>query len=132
MKTTHDPNPVFARMSPTFTQGVEVVAGARMLFVSRQIGVFDDGRTADGFPEQCDQAWRNLVETLEAAGIGIDNLVKVTAFLTRQEDVSEFRRFRDRVLSGVRTAATIVVTSALADPTWLVEIEAVAAAPPGQ
>ncbi len=91
-----------------------------------------NGRTADGFPEQCDRAWRNLVKTLEASGMGIDNLVKVTAFLTRQEDVSEFRRFRDRVLSGVRTAATIVVTSALADPTWLVEIEAVAAAPPRQ
>lgn len=72
------------------------------------------------------------METLEAAGMGIDNLVKVTVFLTRQEDVSEFRRFRERILSGVRVAATIVVTSAVASPAWLVEIEAVAAAALGQ
>ena len=49
-------------------------------------------------------------------------------FLTRSEDIGLYREVRDRMLAGATPASTLLVVAALADPGWLVEIEAVAAA----
>jgi 2-iminobutanoate/2-iminopropanoate deaminase len=55
-------------------------------------------------------------------------LVKVTAYVTRADQVANYRDVRDRVLDGVEVASTLVVVAALATPEWVVEIDAVAAA----
>ena len=73
-------------------------------------------------------AWRNLLAILESAGMGPGDLVKVNAYLTRAEDTGLYREVRGRMLAGAEPASTLIVISALADPDWLVEIEAVAAA----
>ncbi len=72
-------------------------------------------------------AFRNLLAILSSAGMGPHDLVKVTVFLTRPEDVGRYREVRDRMLAGATPASTLLVVAALADANWLVEIEAVAA-----
>jgi enamine deaminase RidA (YjgF/YER057c/UK114 family) len=76
-----------------------------------------------------EQAWRNVLAVVSAAGMTPDNLVKVTAYLTRPEDTALSREVRDTLLDGAQPASTLVIVAGLAHPDWLVEIEAVAAQP---
>ncbi len=110
-----------------YSQGVAVPSPGRWLHISGQVGIPLDGILPDGFEEQARNAWRNVLGVLEAAGMGPANLVKVTAYITRSSDVGRYRTVRDSMLGEVKTASTLVVVSSLADPRWLIEIEAVAA-----
>ncbi len=123
---TYDP----AGIAPPFSSYSHAAeAHGRWLHVSGQVGVDADGRVLDGFEAQAEQAWRNVRANLEAAGMGVEHLVKVTMLLTRRSDVAASRTTRDAALAGAKPACTLFVVSGLADEAWLVEIEAVAAAP---
>jgi enamine deaminase RidA (YjgF/YER057c/UK114 family) len=110
-----------------YAQAVEVDGARRLLFVSGQVPVAANGALPEGFRAQCLQAWRNLEAQLRAAGMGLDDLVKVTTFLADRGDAAENRRVRREVLGDRAPALTVVVTG-IFDERWLVEIEAVAAA----
>ena len=126
MHVTHNPQTVVAPFS-NYSQAIEVAAGARWLYISGQVGVAADGTFGEGFEAQCDCAWKNVINLLEAAGMGISDLVKVRVFLTRAEDIPAHRAQRNRILGEVRPASAMVVISSLAHPKWLIEVEAVAA-----
>ncbi len=127
MLAKHNPNTIAAAFS-SYSLGVEAPAQARWLHVSGQVGVAPDGALAEGPEAQMETAFRNLLAILDSAGMGPHDLVKVTVFLTRAEDVGRYRGVRDRMLAGATPASTLLVVSALAHPDWLVEIEAIAAA----
>jgi enamine deaminase RidA (YjgF/YER057c/UK114 family) len=127
MLSKHNPNTIAAAFS-SYSLGVEAPAQARWLHLSGQVGVAPDGSLAEGPEAQMETAFRNLLAILNSAGMGPHDLVKVTVFLTRREDIGRYRQVRDRMLAGATPASTLLVIAALADPDWLVEIEAVAAA----
>ena len=110
-----------------YSQGVAVQGPTRWLHISGQVGIPVGGTLPDSFEEQARNAWRNVLGVLEAGGMKAADLVKVTAYVTRASDVGQYRSVRDSMLGEARPASTLVVISALADPRWLVEIEAVAA-----
>lgn len=113
-----------------YSHAVEVPAGARMLYVSGQLGVSPDGTVADDFAAQADQAFRNVLAILEAAGMAAHDLVRVNTFLTDADTIAAYRNIRDRYLAGHRAASTMIVISALAQPKFRIEVEAVAAQTP--
>ncbi len=127
MLSKHNPSTIMAAFS-SYSLGVEAPPKARWLHISGQVGVAPDGGLAQGPEAQMETAFRNLLAILSAAGMGPHDLVKVTVFLTRSEDVGRYRQVRDRMLAGATPASTLLVVAALADPGWLVEIEAIAAA----
>ena len=127
MLTKHNPNTIAAAFS-SYSLAVEASAQARWLHVSGQVGVAPDGALALSAEAQMETAFRNVLAILNSAGMGPHDLVKVTVFLTRAEDVGRYRQVRDRMLAGATPASTLLVVAALADPGWLVEIEALAAA----
>lgn len=110
-----------------YAQAIEVEAPRRWLTLSGQVGVDPDGRLAEGAEAQMEQCWRNILALLEAAEMSAADLVKVTAYLTRREDLGAYRGARDRMLGDAKPASTLLFVSGLADPAWLVEIEGVAA-----
>ena len=126
MLDKHNPNTIAAAFS-SYSLGVEAPAQARWLHVSGQVGVAPDGSLAEGPEAQMETAFRNLLAILGAAGMGPHDLIKITVFLTRSEDVGLYRQVRDRMLAGATPASTLLVVAALADPGWLVEVEAIAA-----
>jgi Endoribonuclease L-PSP len=65
----------------------------QFLFLSGTPGLSPDGHLSDCFEEQSDQAWRNVLELLEHAGMGRENLVEVTQYPVRQEHMPSIRRF---------------------------------------
>ena len=111
-----------------YSQGVVVAKPTRWMHVSGQVGIPVGGTLPGSFEEQARNAWRNVLGVLEAAGMGPADLVKVTAYVTRQTDICQYRTVRDSMLGEVRTASTLVVVAGLADPRWLIEIEAIAVA----
>ena len=123
-----NPNPrVIAAAFSSYSLAVDAPAQARRLYVSGQVGVEPDGGLAQGAEAQMEPAFRNILAILGSAGMGPHDLVKVTVFLTRSEDVGLYRQVRDRMLAGAEPASTLIVITALAHPDWLVEVEAVAA-----
>jgi 2-iminobutanoate/2-iminopropanoate deaminase len=127
MLKRHIPKSVAPPFSP-YSHGVEAPAAARWLHVSGQVGVTPEGKVLDGSEAQIEQAWRNVLSVLEAAGMGPRDLVKVTTFLIDRADLPTARAVRARMLGGAEPASTLLFVSGLASPDWRVEIEAVAAA----
>lgn len=111
----------------SYPQAVEVTGATRWLYLSGQIPVAPDGSLAADFTGQCRQVWANVETQLHAAGMTLDNLVKVTTFLASRDHALENRQVRLEVLAGRQPALTVIVTG-IFDEAWLVEIEAVAAA----
>lgn len=111
----------------SYSHAIEVPPNARWLYISGQVGIGPDGKVGQGIQQQAAFAWANLLTILNSAGMGVEDLVKVTTFLTRAQDIQESRNARVKVLGSVKPASTLVVISALAAPEYLIEIEAHAA-----
>lgn len=110
-----------------YAQAVDVTGAQRMLFISGQIPVTPDGTVPTGFPAQCRLAWANVEAQLREAGMTLDNLVKLTTFLSDRQYGLENRAIRQEVLGERRPAMTVIITG-IFDAAWLLEIEAIAVA----
>ena len=121
-----NPGTVHAPVS-SYSHGVEVPPGARWLYVAGQVALTPDGKVPEKFAEQCELVWANLGNVLAAGGMTARDLVKLTVFMLRDEDLPAFREKRDRFLAGHRPATTLIFVKALGRPQWLIEIEAIAA-----
>lgn len=108
-----------------YAQAFGVPPGRGLLFISGQIPVDIDGAVADGFDAQCRQVWANIAAALRAAGLGVNDIVKVTTFLSDRRYADANSRIRREVLGEHRPALTVVVAE-IFDPAWLLEIEAIA------
>jgi enamine deaminase RidA (YjgF/YER057c/UK114 family) len=104
-----------------------VTAGARLLYLSGQVGVRPDGSVGDTITEQADQTFANVIALLRAHGLEAASIVKLTTFMVAGQNGDEVRRARLKHLGAHRPASTAVFVSQLVDPRWLVEVEAVAA-----
>lgn len=103
-------------------------SSGRLLFISGQIALDDDGRVAHpGDAEaQADMAFRQIGAILREHSCDFDDVVKLTTYVVDIRDLDAIRTARARVLCGRVPAATSVAVAALARPGLLVEIEAIA------
>ena len=69
-------NPEGMTPPPFYSHGVEVQAGARMVFVSGQVGVRRDGTVAEDIGAQAAVAIENLTAVLAAADMTPADIVK--------------------------------------------------------
>ena len=103
----------------------------RVLHVAGQIGwTGDQVLEAQGFVAQMEQALRNVVAVVEAAGGSAESVARLTWYVTdkaeylaRQREVGEAYR---RVMGRHFPAMTMVVVAGLVEDEALVEIEATA------
>ncbi len=110
-----------------YAQALLVSGASRQLYISGQIPSTRDGTVPESFAEQSRLVWRNIEAQLHAAGMTLDNLVKVTTFLSDRRYAVESRQSRKEIL-GDRKVALSVVIAGIFDEAWLLEIEAIAAA----
>ena len=113
--------------SSNVAHGVEVPAGARLLFTNGQVGTKPDGTTPTTTAEQAEVVFARVEAVLAAAKMTLSDIVRLTVFLTDQGDVRTFVEARDRVMGDHKPGAIILVVKALARPELKIEIEAVAA-----
>ena len=70
----------------------------------------------------------NVEAVLNEAGMSFKDIVKMSFFMIRREDMDTLVEVRKELLDGVRPAITTVYVAGLVNPAWLVEVEVVACA----
>jgi 2-iminobutanoate/2-iminopropanoate deaminase len=98
-----------------------------LVFVAGQVGIKPDDPTPVGetIQEQTEQTLANLRAILEAAGSGMDRLVKTTVFLTNLDDFQGMNEVYAKHV-GDQPPARSTFEVAKLPPGLLVEIEAIA------
>lgn len=98
------------------------------MFLSGQTGHAVNGELMGATAEeQVDLCFSNIKAALIELGLTVENLVKITVFLTSRDDLATYRAARDRALGDVEPASTLVIAD-LVHPDMKVEIEAIAVA----
>jgi 2-iminobutanoate/2-iminopropanoate deaminase len=129
MNTLSNPNTVHKPLGK-YHHTVLVPDNSEWLAIAGQVGMDSDGKTASSVREQSEQAFRNIVACLEANGMGKEDLVKLTVYLTDARFVADYRTARSAVIGDeIQPTSTLVIVSGLATPDFLVEVEAWAAKP---
>lgn len=120
-------NPATVHTPGTYSHAALVTAPARRLVISGQVGLTPEGKVAAGGEAQIAQALANLGAILAAHGMAPANLVKMTVFLTDPALIGAWRAARTTWLGGHLPASTLLIVAGLADPAFVVEVEAEAA-----
>jgi 2-iminobutanoate/2-iminopropanoate deaminase len=121
-------NPSTVRAPTGYTHAIEVRNPTRWLIISGQVGMATDGSIPGSGEGQIAQALANLRAVLTANGMDVTNIVKTTVFLTDRDLLTAFRAARGAVLGEHAPASTLLFVAGLADPRFVVEIEAEAVA----
>jgi enamine deaminase RidA (YjgF/YER057c/UK114 family) len=111
-----------------------VVAGDTV-YLRGQIGQDLDTRENVGVGDvgaQAERAMANIAMLLDECGSRLDEIVKITVYLTDIRFREAVYRVMGRWLEGVHYVSTGLVVGALARPEWLVEIDATAVIPAGR
>jgi len=103
--------------------------GGRLLYISGQVAWDSSGNIVGkgDVRAQARQTLTNLREVLRAAGGDLGNLMKITTYITKIEDVSPVAQARSEVFQGELPASTLIVVKSLFHPDFLIEVEGVAA-----
>jgi 2-iminobutanoate/2-iminopropanoate deaminase len=121
-------NPPTVRAPTGYTHAIEIRSAERRVIISGQVGVAPDGTVPNSGEGQIAQAFANLRAVLTANDMDVTNIVKTTVFLTDRDLLTPFRAARTAVLGGHAPASTLLFVAGLADPRFVVEIEAEAVA----
>jgi 2-iminobutanoate/2-iminopropanoate deaminase len=110
-----------------FSSGVEAPVGSTV-FVSGQVAMDTEGNVVGegDIRSQTETVLEHVKTVVEAAGGGMDDIVKVTVFITDMGLYDEIHEVRRRYFEEPYPASSMVEVSALIDPRLLIEIEAVA------
>lgn len=115
-----------------FSQAIEVRGAERTVYCAGQVSCDEEGRPINpgDMEAQFDKALDNLETVLGAAGLGLGDVVRLNYFVT---DVPAFLDAVPKVgprlrAAGCKPASTLLGVARLAEPEWMIEIEATAAA----
>jgi reactive intermediate/imine deaminase len=106
-----------------------VAFSGRMVAVSGQVPLDVEGKLVgkDDPRAQARQVFGNVTTALAAAGADMDQVVKLTIYLTDIDDLEAVRQVRNEFISPDRPpASTLVQVSRLVHPAFRVEIDALA------
>lgn len=98
------------------------------IWVSGQVA-FDPGGNivgGDSMRAQADQVFANIAAVLAVGGATLEDVVKITAWLTDMERYGEYNDARAAAFPGRLPASATVMSPQLVVPGLLVEVEAVA------
>ena len=114
------------------SKGMITETGA-LLFISGQVPMTPDGQFAGpGMTEQTTQVFENIGAVLTEAGVSFADVVKLTIFLCpyTTDNLLAFREVRDRyVNTDCPPTSSLVGVSALVQPEFMIEVEAIAEMP---
>ncbi len=110
-----------------YSDAIEVPPNARWLYTSGTPGLSLDGHVPGDIKGQAEIAWTHIVDMLKQADMNVNDLVKVTNYLLRAEDIPAYVRVRTEFLGDARPASMLLIVPALVKPNFLLEIEAIAA-----
>ena len=110
---------------------MSVRAKGTFVFLRGQVGQDLDGRIVGvGDPAaQAEQAMKNVKVLLEEQGAKLEDICKITIFITDRAYREPVYRVIGKWLKGVFPVSTGIIVQGLARPEWVMEIEAWAVMP---
>lgn len=113
----------------SYSNGVEVPEGQKLVFCSGQLGITKGGAIPPTAGEQAELCFDNIAAILADAGLGLEHVVRINAFVTGREHLRPYMDVRNARFTHPLPASTLMVVSGFARPEFFVEIEVVAAGP---
>lgn len=123
MKESRNPQDVHAPLG-SYSHQIEVKGNERLLVISGQVGMRKDGTVPEDPLEQIDVAFENIFRNLQAAGMDVKDLVKITYYLVGEIDTAKRREVVLSKLRGHQPCSTLLYVAGLASPAYKVEIDA--------
>lgn len=107
---------------------IPAIRTGNIVFISGQVGKDNNGSVVGpDISSQTRQTFDNIKGILQLCESDLENIVKLTVFLTQTQDMDNFRKIRAEYFkSPALPTSTLVVVSALAQPELKVEVEAIA------
>jgi enamine deaminase RidA (YjgF/YER057c/UK114 family) len=121
-----------ARPPVTYTH-VARAKTQEVVFIAGQVSTDASGATIGkgDFEAQCTQVFANIHTALRSVGADWKNVVQFTSFLVRPQDTTPFRAYRGRefpkMFPGGAPPNTLLIISRLADESYLLEVQTIAA-----
>ena len=115
--------PPFAR----YSHGVEIPAGKRLVLCSGQLGIAPDDAVPNDAGAQAALCFQNIAAILDEAGMGLNDIVRINAYVTDRAHLRAYMDVRDRLFADPAPASTLMIVSGFARPEFKVEIEVIAA-----
>jgi len=112
---------------PTYSQGIKVTGAQTILFLAGQVAYDDKGHPAHrgDFVAQARAVFRAVKAQVEAGGGTMASIVKINTYLTDIRHRAELVPVREEFFGKKGPASTLVAVAALAQPDWLIEVEAI-------
>ena len=123
MKEFRNPQNIHAPLG-SYSHQIEVTGKERLLVLSGQVGMRQDGTVPEDPLEQIDIAFENIVHNLRAAGMEVADLIKITYYLVGEIDTAKRREVVSSKLQGHQPCSTLLYVAGLASPIYKVEIDA--------
>ena len=127
-RETLSPSTLHAPFS-TYVHGVAVDEARRVIFSAGQVCGDKDGTIVGvgDFGAQGEQVMQNLTDVLAEGGATFSDIIKVTIYVVGQEYAQPARDLCARHWDKINPpASTLIVCAGLANPDFLIEIEAIA------
>jgi 2-iminobutanoate/2-iminopropanoate deaminase len=123
-------NPDTMHKNPAFTQVAVVEKPSKLVFVGGQNGVNAKGEVVGkDIASQSEQAFKNVIAALEAAGATLQDVFKLTIYMVQGQSLQEAYAPVQKI-GGLEVApptVSMMMVAGLANPEYLIEIDAVAA-----
>jgi enamine deaminase RidA (YjgF/YER057c/UK114 family) len=113
----------------SYSNGVEIPAGQKLVLCSGQLGVSADGTIPPTAEAQAQRAFDNIAAILAEAGLGLEHIVRLNAYVTGREHMKPYMEVRNARFSAPLPASTLMIVSGFSRPEFFVEVEAIAAGP---
>lgn len=122
-------NPDTLHQNPAFTQVITVSNPNKLIYVGGQNSVDKEGNiVGDDIATQTRQTLQNVVAALEAAGATLADVVNMKVYMVQGQSLQEgFEAFGAMQNNAPPPTISVLFVAGLANPQFLVEIEAVAA-----
>jgi enamine deaminase RidA (YjgF/YER057c/UK114 family) len=111
-----------------YSHGVEVPPGHRLMFCSGQLAIALDESIPEDVEAQAELCFANVAAVLEAASMGLGDIVRINAYVTDRAHLTGYMKVRDRLFSDPAPASTLMIVSGFAREAFKLEIEVIAAA----
>ncbi len=108
--------------NPNLSPGIRV---GGMLYVSGHVGTDASGNIAEGCEAQSRQVMANIRAVVEAAGGRMEDVCKITCFLTNMDDYADYAKVRLETWPANPPASSTVGVSTLVRSELVVEVEAI-------
>lgn len=125
MKEFRNPNDIHQPLA-AYSHQVEIDPSERLLVLSGQVGMQQDGTIPENPSEQLKVALNNIHSNLKAAKMSIKDIVKLTFYIVDQMDAADRKAVLDSFFDYHKPCMTLLFVSALAAPAIKIEIDAMA------